>query len=173
MENKFLTLGYITSTRGLKGVLRVKSTTYFAKERYKKGNTLYLYNEKEDIRLSVIADTYTTDNKFDYVSFKDLNDINLVEKYIGYAIQVNRDEIPPLKKGNYYHSDLIGLTCIDEYGNEFGTIIKVEDFTAQTTFRVKLTNSDKTILIPFVKFYIKKIDLENKLVKVHLIPGLI
>ena len=92
MENKFLTVGYITSTRGLKGVLRVKSTSYFAKERYKKGNLVYLYNEKDNTRISVIANTYTTDNKFDYVSFKDLEDINLVEKYIGYAIQVNRDE---------------------------------------------------------------------------------
>ena len=85
MENKFLTVGYITSTRGLKGVLRVKSTSYFAKERYKKGNLVYLYNEKDNTRISVIANTYSTDNKFDYVSFKDLEDINLVEKYIGYG----------------------------------------------------------------------------------------
>ena len=173
MENKYLTLGYITSTRGLKGVLRVKSTTYFAKERYKKGNVLYLHNEKENIRIKVIADTYTTDNKFDYVSFKDLNDINLVEKYIGYSIEVNRDEIPPLKKGNYYHSDLIGLNCIDEEGNMIGEIIKIEDFTAQTTFRIKLVNKDKTILVPFVSFYVKNIDLENKTVTIHVIPGLI
>ena len=173
MENKYLTVGYITSTRGLKGVLRVKSTSYFAKERYKKGNTLYLYNEKEDIRVSVIADTYTTDNKFDYVSFKDLNDINLVEKYIGYQIQVHRDEIPPLKKGTYYYSDLEGLRCISEEGEEFGTIIKVEDFTAQPSFRIKLDKNDKTILIPFVEFYVKKVDLEKKQIIIHLIPGLI
>ena len=74
MENKFLTVGYITSTRGLKGVLRVKSTSYFAKERYKKGNLVYLFNEKDNTRISVIANTYSTDNKFDYVSFKDLED---------------------------------------------------------------------------------------------------
>ena len=173
MENKFLTLGYITSTRGLKGVLRVKSTTYYAKERYKKGNVLYLYNEKDNTRIKVIAETYSTDNKFDYVSFKDLNDINLVEKYIGYSIEVNRDEIPPLKKGNYYHSDLIGLTCVDEEGNTIGSIIKVEDFTAQTSFRIKLNSSEKTILVPFVSFYVKNIDLETKTVIIHVIPGLI
>lgn len=173
MENKFLTVGYITSTRGLKGVLRVKSTSYFAKERYKKGNLVYLYNEKDNTRISVIANTYSTDNKFDYVSFKDLEDINLVEKYIGYAIQVNRDEIPPLKEGTYYYSDLEGLRCISEEGKEFGTIIKVEDFTAQPSFRVKLDKNEKTILIPFVEFYVKKVNLENRTVTIHVIPGLI
>ena len=65
MENKFLTVGYITSTRGLKGVLRVKSTSYFAKERYKKGNLVYLFNEKDNTRISVIANTYSTDIFFD------------------------------------------------------------------------------------------------------------
>jgi len=171
-EKKYLLVGYIVRPRGLKGVVKVKSTSYFASKRYKKGNTLYLYNEKDDIRIKVTANTHSNESGFDFVSFQEYNDINQIEKFVGYQIQVAEDEIPPLPKNSYYFYQLEGLICVDEEGNEFGYIKKVEDFTSQTSFRIMLKNH-KTILIPFVDFYIKKIDLENKKIIIHLIPGLI
>ena len=171
-EKKYLLVGYIVRPRGLKGVVKVKSTSYFASQRYKKGNTLYLYNEQEDIRIKVTANTHVQEQGFDFVSFKEYNDINQIEKYVGYQIQVAEDEVPTLPKNTYYFYQLEGLRCFDEEGNEFGYIKKVEDFTSQTSFRILLKNN-KTILIPFVEFYAKKIDLENKKIIIHLIPGLI
>lgn len=171
-EKKYLLVGYIVRPRGLKGVVKVKSTSYFASQRYKKGNTLYLYNEQEDIRIKVTANTHVQEQGFDFVSFKEYNDINQIEKYVGYQIQVAEDEVPTLPKNTYYFYQLEGLRCFDEEGNEFGYIKKVEDFTSQTSFRILLKNN-KTILIPFVEFYVKKIDLENKKIIIHLIPGLI
>lgn len=171
-EKKYLLVGYIVRPRGLKGVVKVKSTSYFASQRYKKGNTLYLYNEQEDIRIKVTANTHVQEQGFDFVSFKEYTDINQIEKYVGYQIQVAEDEVPTLPKNTYYFYQLEGLRCFDEEGNEFGYIKKVEDFTSQTSFRILLKNN-KTILIPFVEFYVKKIDLENKKIIIHLIPGLI
>ena len=160
-EKKYLLVGYIVRPRGLKGVVKVKSTSYFASQRYKKGNTLYLYNEQEDIRIKVTANTHVQEQGFDFVSFKEYTDINQIEKYVGYQIQVAEDEVPTLPKNTYYFYQLEGLRCFDEEGNEFGYIKKVEDFTSQTSFRILLKNN-KTVLIPFVEFYVKKIDLENK-----------
>ena len=171
-EKKYLLVGYIVRPSGLKGVVKVKSTSYFASQRYKKGNTLYLYNEQEDIRIKVTANTHVQEQGFDFVSFKEYTDINQIEKYVGYQIQVAEDEVPTLPKNTYYFYQLEGLRCFDEEGNEFGYIKKVEDFTSQTSFRILLKNN-KTILIPFVEFYVKKIDLENKKIIIHLIPGLI
>ena len=171
-EKKYLLVGYIVRPRGLKGVVKVKSTSYFASQRYKKGNTLYLYNEQEDIRIKVTANTHVQEQGFDFVYFKEYNDINQIEKYVGYQIQVAEDEVPTLPKNTYYFYQLEGLRCFDEEGNEFGYIKKVEDFTSQTSFRILLKNN-KTILIPFVEFYVKKIDIENKKIIIHLIPGLI
>lgn len=173
MKTQYLTVGYITSTRGLKGVVRVKSTSYFASSRYRKGNPLFLFNEKENIRVPVIADTYSANGEFDYVSFETLNDINLVEKYIGWAIQVDRETLPPLPENTYYYSDLEGLECLDEEGTSFGEIVRVEDFTAQPSFRVRLHNSDRTVLIPYVEFFVRRISLETKTVTIHVIPGLL
>lgn len=172
-NSKYLTVGFIVRTRGLKGVVKIKSTSYFAKIRYRKGNKLYLYDEKENIRIPVTAETYSNEGEFDFVSFKEFQDISLIEKYIGWAVQVSRDEIPDLPKDAYYYSDLEGLDCLDEKGTIFGSVLKMEDFTAQPSFRIRLIRSEKTVLIPFVEFYVKSIDLENKQIVFHLIPGLI
>ncbi len=172
MEN-YLNIGIIIKTRGLKGVVKVKSTTYFANIRYKKGNKLYLVNEKTNEIIEVTVNTYSNEGEFDFVSFKEFETINDVEKFIGWYIQVKKEEIPNLPKDTYYFNDLISLDAYDENNNKFGTIIKVEDFTSQISLRIKLLNTEKTILIPFVKFYIKKVDLENKKIIIHLIEGLI
>lgn len=172
MEN-FLNIGIIIKTRGLKGVVKVKSTTYFAKLRYKKGNKLYLVNEKTNESIIVTVDTYSNEGEFDFVSFKEFQSINDVERYIGWYIKVNKEDIPSLPKETYYFNDLVSLDVVDENDNKFGTVIKVEDFTSQISLRIKLINKDKTILIPFVKFYIKKVDLERKKITIHLIKGLI
>ena len=172
MEN-FLNIGIIIKTRGLKGVVKVKSTTYFANLRYKKGNKLYLVNEQTNEIKEVTVNYYTHEGEFDFVGFKEITSIDEAEKLKGWYIQVNKDEIPSLPKNTYYFSDLVGLTTYDETDNAFGEVIKVEDFTSQISLRIKLLNSTKTVLIPFVKFYIKKVDLENKKIIIHLIEGML
>lgn len=172
-ENRYLNVGYIVKTRGLKGVVKIKSTSYFAASRYKKGNKLYLADKDGNIVTSVTANTYSNEGDFDYVSFKEFDDINQVEKFIGYSVLVNKDEIPPLPKDTYYYHELEGLTCVDENNNPFGVVLSMVDYTAQPSFKIKIDKNNKQILIPFVDFYIKKVDLENKQIVVHVIPGLI
>ena len=45
---QFLSLGVILKTRGLKGEVKVKSTTDFASTRYKKNAKVFLYDEKSE-----------------------------------------------------------------------------------------------------------------------------
>lgn len=41
---------------------------------------------------------------------------------IGYEIAVERSQMPPLKKGEFYWTDLIGHTVLDRDGNRLGTV---------------------------------------------------
>lgn len=171
MEN-YLNVGIIVKTRGLKGVLKVKSTSYFAKQRYKKGNKLYLVNEKDKLEKVVTVNYYSNEGEFDFVSFDEITSIEEAEKYLGWSLQIKKEEIPPLPKNTYYFDDLVGLDCFDEHNILFGKVKKVEDFTSQVSLRIELNNK-KTILIPFVKFYIKQVDLEKHSIHIHLIPGMV
>ena len=126
----------------------------------------------ETFIVSEILKSYSNEGEFDFVTFNEISSIEEAEKYIGWYLQIKKDELPPLPKNTYYFNDLLNLSCVDEEGNIFGTVKKVEDFTSQISLRIELKNK-KTILIPFVNFYIKKVDLENKIITIHLIPGII
>ena len=72
----------------------------------------------------------------------------------------------------YYFSDLINCDVISQNNINIGKVIKVEEYSANQTLRIKLENG-KDLLLPFVKAFIKKVDIENKAIYVELIEGMI
>lgn len=75
-------------------------------------------------------------------------DRSAAEALRGTLIEVERDALAPLEDGEYYHSDLIGLPCVDKGGAAIGTVSAVENFGAGDLLDVALPNG-KTSLIPF------------------------
>lgn len=169
---EYLSLGLILKTRGLKGEVKVKSSTDFASSRYKRKNKVYLYKESNGDLKEVHVASYSFNQGFDYVSFEELKDINLVLPYIGYEIVVKKEEQPKLKKDTYYYGDLIGCEVYDQNNSLIGKVTKVEDFSANQTLRIRLENG-KDLLLPFMKAFIKRVDIENKTINCELIEGMI
>lgn len=75
-------------------------------------------------------------------------DRSAAEALRGTLIEVERDALAPLEDGEYYHSDLIGLPCVDKGGKAIGTVSAVENFGAGDLLDVALPNG-RTSLIPF------------------------
>jgi 16S rRNA processing protein RimM len=75
-------------------------------------------------------------------------DRSAAESLRGTLIEVERDALPPLEEGEYYHSDLIGLPCVSLDGSGVGTVSAVENFGAGDLLEVELRNGKKS-LIPF------------------------
>ena len=76
----------------------------------------------------------------------------------GKNIAITRSQLPPLKKGEYYWSDLKGLTVINQKGVELG---KVTYIIATGSNDVLVVKGDKEIAIPYLlDEVIKSIDLE-------------
>jgi 16S rRNA processing protein RimM len=77
-------------------------------------------------------------------------DRNAAEALRGTLIEVDRDALPPLEDGEYYHADLIGLPCQDQTGATLGTVVAVENYGAGDLLEVE--NGDgRRSLIPFRK----------------------
>ena len=66
----------------------------------------------------------------------------------GQLVEIDRDRLPPLEEGEYYHADLVGLPCVDEAGQPVGAVVAVENFGAGDLLEVERPNGKRS-LIPF------------------------
>lgn len=71
-----------------------------------------------------------------------------VEALRGTLVEVDRDALPPLDEGEYYHADLIGLTCFSTGGETVGSVVAVENFGAGDLLEIEKVDGKRS-LIPF------------------------
>ncbi len=166
---EYLTLGKIVKAFGIKGEAKIYSSTHFRTQRYKKNNKVFLYDEKNDKRITLTVKSHRIDGDFDMVSFKEINDINELLPYVNFLVQVEKDS-SLLSKDTYFYSDLVGLEVYDENGDFIGKVKKVEEYASYQTLR--LESDEKDVLIPFVKAFIKEIDLDNHKIIINHWEGL-
>lgn len=80
--------------------------------------------------------------------FEGIGDRSSAEALRGSLVEVDRSALPPLEEGEYYHSDLVGLACVDREGQSVGTVVAVENFGAGDLLEVELPDERRS-LIPF------------------------
>lgn len=80
--------------------------------------------------------------------FEGISDRTAAEALRGELVEIERDQLPPLEEGEYYHADLIGLPCVDESGMPLGTVVSVENFGAGDLLEVERPDGKRS-LIPF------------------------
>ena len=114
--------------------------------------------------------SYQKDDKFYVVKFKGINSIEEASKFKNCYLFVIKDN-DILKKNQYFYADLEGLFVKNEGFEDRGVVVKVNDSTPQVSLNIKYL--DKIYNVPFNDFFIKKIDLKNKLIVIHFIEGLI
>ncbi|MEH7222536.1 ribosome maturation factor RimM [Bacillus sp. JJ1566] len=169
--DKWYNVGKIVNTHGIKGEVRIISRTDFPEERYKIGNTLYIFLEnKEPIEVKV--QSYRTHKNFDLVTFDGFENVNDVEPFKGALIKVHESQLGELEDGEYYFHEIIGCTVITEEGEELGAIKEILTPGANDVWVVKGAKG-KEILIPFIDDIVKEIDIEEQRITIHLMEGLI
>lgn len=77
-----------------------------------------------------------------------VSDRESAEALRGQLIEIDRSDLPELEEGEYYHADLVGLSCADDAGNAIGTVVAVENFGAGDLLEVEKPNGKRS-LIPF------------------------
>ena len=80
--------------------------------------------------------------------FAGIGDRNQAEALRGSLVTVPRSALPALDEGEYYHSDLVDLPCVDHDGQPVGTVVAVENFGAGDLLEVELPDGRRS-LIPF------------------------
>ncbi len=160
-------IGVIANTHGLKGTLKIKPYTDFIKDRFKKGSIIYI--KKQQKFLKVIVDQYFERKGLVFVDFVDFNSINEVEQFKGCDIFVHKEDIHSLNKNEFYYEDLVGLSIV--CGEVNGVVKEVATYPASAMLICEINS--KRVLIPFLDHFIKDVDLDNKVIYINEIEGLL
>ena len=166
---KYFRVGVIANTHGIRGEVKVYPTTDDI-NRFKKLKKCILDTGKEYIDLNVESVKFFKNMVI--LKFKEYNNINDIECYKGKDILVSRDNAVKLEKGEYYIADILGAKVILEDGSEFGVLEDVMQTGANDVYFVK-TLDNKEVLLPKIDECVKKLDIENKIVTVHIMKGLL
>ena len=160
---KKVVIGKIAAPHGVRGEVRIVPLTDFP-ERFENLKSVFL---EDDSKLEV--EFVKHNNKFIIIKFKNINSRNDIETYNGKLLMLNRSDIPPLPKGEYYNFDIIGLEVIDDKGINLG---KISEILKTGSNDVYVVDGEKQILIPALKKVVKEINVNDGFMKVELLEEL-
>ncbi|MCM3736187.1 ribosome maturation factor RimM [Bacillus cytotoxicus] len=169
---KWFNVGKIVNTHGVKGEVRVVSRTDFPEERYKVGNTLYIWQEEEAEPLAVKITSHRSHKSFDLLTFEGYNNVNEVEGLKGSLLKVPEDQLGELAEGEYYYHEIIGCTVVTEDGETIGTIKEVLSPGANDVWVIKQPRG-QDVLIPYIEEVVLQVNINEKLVTIHVMEGLL
>lgn len=174
MEIELLQVGKIINTCGLKGEVKIYSTTFYAKKRYKKNNKVLLgiFEDEIDKYKNYSIKSYRNFKGFDYVVFNEISSIEEAKKLIGKFVFIKKEDAK-LEKDQYLFVDLINCEIIDVNNQKaLGNVIDIYEFPASISLKIK-TSDNNIVNVPFIKQFIAKVDVENKKIYINNMEGLL
>lgn len=167
MTDDYKRVGSVTKPHGLKGALKVYPTTD-DESRFDVGNTLFL-EDKSGLTELTIEKSSKFKNLFILI-FDKFHDINEVEGFKGCDLWVKTSD-DELLDDEYYIDDLIDMEVVDENDISLGKITQVMATGANDVYVVGKGKDE--ILIPAIADCILSVSVEDNLMKVHLLEGLV
>jgi 16S rRNA processing protein RimM len=167
-RDDLLRIGVISSTHGIRGEVKVFPTTDLP-EQYETLESVFLDTGKELLTLELERVRYFKNRII--VKFKGYDNINDIEPYKGKDLLITREQAVPLEENEYFIADLIGCRAVTEEGRELGVLDDVLETGANDVFVVKKPDG-KELLLPYIEECILDIDLEEKMITVHMMEGL-
>ena len=164
-----LKVGVITTTHGVRGEVKVYPTTDDA-GRFLELDYVLLETGRELRKLDIQNVKFF--KNLVILKFKDIDNINDIEKYKGHDLWIPREEGQALEENEYYIADLLGMKVLLEDGSEFGTLKDVMETGANDVYIID-SREHGEVLLPAIKECILDVDLENETMTVHLMKGLI
>lgn len=166
---KILQVGVITSTHGIRGEVKVFPTTDDP-ARFKKCKSVLLDTGKEHKEMKIESVKFF--KQFVIIKFQGFDNINDIEMYKGKSLYVTRENAVKLKKDEYFIADLIDCKVVDEEEQEIGVLTDVMQTGANDVYVVQMLDG-KELLLPAIKECVLGIDIEGRVIKVHVMDGLL
>lgn len=162
---KYIYIGKIVNTHGIKGEIRILSKFKYKSRVLKKYFKVYIGPLKEE----EIINSYRPHKQFDMITLDGITNINDVLKYKGKLIYIKKEDLI-LNNNEYLDEDLIGLKVFMN-NKEYGYIEKIQRDTYQD--KIVVNKDGIMYLVPYVCDIIKNINLKEGTITLEYIKGLL
>ena len=162
----YLKIVFIKKTHGIKGELKILPLTDDNK-RFKNLKEIFIFKDgiynKEEIAKVSFHKNYVL------LRLKNYDNIEKALSLKGCYLYIDRKDAVPLKEWEFFTQDLIN--CNVFYNNKrIGIVIDVFNAGANDNLVIK-TIDNKEIVYPFLRFFLEKVDIENKNIFVNQYEG--
>lgn len=100
-----------------------------------------------------------------------VKDRTQAEALRGTELYIPQDALPEPEEGEFYISDLIGLSCVDAHGGAIGEVIAVENYGASDLLEIAPISGAETFYLPFNDDTI--LDIQDDKIMVEIPEGLL
>jgi len=163
LNKNLVAVGKIQKAFGLRGELRVHPEVFY--EDFIKFQQFIVISPKGGQKVLQVERFRSGAGKTIIIKFKGIDTREVAEKLAGLSLLVPEEELPATELDEFYIKDLIGCKII-HLSREEGF---VSDFLAQGKIGSLIikTSDGIEVIIPFVKRFVKKVDLQKKEIEVN------
>ena len=165
----YFRVGVITNSHGVRGEVKVYPTTEDI-NRFKKLKKIYLDNNGTYEELNITGVKFV--KNMVVLKFAEYNNINEILGLKNMDLYVDREHAIPLKEGEFYIPDMIGADVVTDEDEHLGVLKDILKTGANNVYIVK-SDAGKEILLPDIDECILNKDIDNKVIKVHIMKGLL
>lgn len=171
---EWFNVGRIVNTHGIRGEVRVISSTDFEETRFASGSRLAIFKKNEKKPIWVTVSSARRHKNFILLTFEGYNNINEVEGFKEGVLKVTKDQLAEdeLEEHEFYYFEIIGSQVISEEGEPLGEITDILQTGANDVWELTDPRGKKHY-IPYIEDVVKEIDIDEKKVTIHVMEGLL
>ena len=166
-EPTYLVVGRLRRPHGVRGEILMEVITDFP-ERLQDSTLVYVGEDHQELRIR----SRRAQGANLVLAFDGYNSPEEAGELRNKLVFVRAADRPALPEGEYYHHQLIGLRVISDEGQYLGTLKNILDYAANDVYVIQAEGGQE-ILLPAIDSVILDVDLDNGIIRVHLLPGLI
>jgi 16S rRNA processing protein RimM len=166
-EPVYLVVGFLRRPHGIHGEMIMDLHTDFP-ERMQKGRRLLI---GEDHRPVTLAGARPHARGM-LVRFEGVDTPEAAGLFRNQWVYVHAADVPPLPEGQLYQHELLGFMVVDESGDPLGELVEILETGANKVYVVR-NDAGKEILLPAIPSVILSRDLASRVMRVHLLDGLV
>lgn len=162
-QSELVTIGKIERTFGVRGEVRVRSLSDVP-GRFEGLKAVTLVSPNGNVLATKVTHVRSGSDSY-IVGLEAFSNPEDAAAFRGGFVQIPRQQSPALPDGQYYESDLIGMTVQDEDGLQLGTVEEIWNLPSHHVLVVR--QQDKQLLVPATKRAVASVNIGERVLTIR------